>query len=36
MAALNTATAILSSGGEQASVKDVLTLAGQLEAWVSR
>jgi len=36
MAALNTATAILSSGGQQASVKDVLTLAGQLEAWGSR
>jgi hypothetical protein len=35
-AVLNTATAILGSGGRDISVADVLTLAARLEAWVSR
>jgi len=35
-AVLNTATAILSSGGRAADPEDVLELASQLEAWVTR
>lgn len=35
-AVLNTATAILSSGGHTADPGDVIALAEQLEAWVTR
>ncbi|MGI8552838.1 MAG: hypothetical protein ACR2PL_18930 [Dehalococcoidia bacterium] len=36
MACLNTATAVLSSGGRAVDADAVLTLAGRLEGWVSR
>jgi hypothetical protein len=36
MACLNTATAILSSGGREANVDDVLEMAERLERWVTR
>lgn len=36
LAVLNTAAAILSSGGGAATADDVLALAGQLEAWATR
>jgi hypothetical protein len=36
MATLNTATAILSSGGRTCELADVLKLAAQLEVWVNR
>ncbi|HEY7295790.1 MAG TPA: hypothetical protein VH916_12165 [Dehalococcoidia bacterium] len=35
-AVLNTATAILSSGGREAAADDVLALAERLESWVTR
>src|SRR5579859_3796811 len=35
-AVLNTATAILSSGGREADADDVLALAERLESWVTR
>jgi hypothetical protein len=36
LACMNTATAILSSGGRAASPNDVLVLAAHLEAWATR